>query len=85
MATPLRRSRRPPRPLSARVRTIFANYEPDQFVELKANPDYFKGEPAIESVIWKILPTEQIATQRTRRPGHGHRPRPPQPGDFGRR
>jgi peptide/nickel transport system substrate-binding protein len=42
---------------------VFANYEPDQFVELKANPDYFKGEPGIESVIWKILPSEQIATQ----------------------
>lgn len=42
---------------------VFVGYEPDQFVELKANPDYFKGAPAIDSVIWKILPTEQIATQ----------------------
>lgn len=41
----------------------FVSYEPDQFVELKANPDYFKGKPAIDSVIWKILPAEQIATQ----------------------
>lgn len=42
---------------------IFAGYEPDQYVELKANPNYFKGKPAIDTVIWKILPSEQIATQ----------------------
>lgn len=42
---------------------IFNSYEPDQFVELKANPGYFKGKPAIDTVIWKILPAEQIATQ----------------------
>jgi peptide/nickel transport system substrate-binding protein len=41
----------------------FTSYEPDQFVELNANPDYFKGKPGIDTVIWKILPAEQIATQ----------------------
>jgi len=41
----------------------FVAYEPDQYVELEANPDYFKGAPDIDKVIWKILPSEQIATQ----------------------
>lgn len=38
-------------------------FEPDQFVELEANPDYFQGAPAIDRIVWKVLPTEQILAQ----------------------
>jgi peptide/nickel transport system substrate-binding protein len=38
-------------------------YVADQYVEFEANPDYFKGEPGISRILWKILPKEQIATQ----------------------
>lgn len=38
-------------------------YVPDQYVELTANADYFKGAPKISRIIWKILPAEQVTTQ----------------------
>jgi peptide/nickel transport system substrate-binding protein len=41
----------------------FVRYEPDQFVELEANPDYFKGAPSIDRIVWKVIPTEQILAQ----------------------
>jgi peptide/nickel transport system substrate-binding protein len=41
----------------------FVRFEPDQFVELEANPDYFKGAPSIDRIVWKVIPTEQILAQ----------------------
>ena len=39
------------------------DYKADQYVEFKANSDYFKGEPKLDTIIWKILAGDQIATQ----------------------
>ncbi|WP_344301546.1 ABC transporter substrate-binding protein [Nocardioides bigeumensis] len=38
-------------------------YAADQYVQFEANADYFKGAPAVDRIIWKILPVEQMATQ----------------------
>lgn len=39
------------------------DYKADQYVEFKANPDYFRGAPKLDTIIWKILAGDQIATQ----------------------
>lgn len=38
-------------------------YAADQYVEFAANPDYFRGPPKADRIIWKILPGPQIAAQ----------------------
>ncbi|MGC4153550.1 MAG: ABC transporter substrate-binding protein [Propionicimonas sp.] len=38
-------------------------YVADQYVELTANTDYFRGAPKSGRIIWKILPGPQIAAQ----------------------
>lgn len=38
-------------------------YVADQYVELAANEDYFRGPPKSDRIIWKILPGAQISAQ----------------------
>lgn len=33
-----------------------AEWKKGESVTLEANPDYFKGEPAIQTVVWKVIP-----------------------------
>lgn len=41
----------------------FSQFQPDQFLELKANPDYFGGAPAIETMIMRIVTPNVGITQ----------------------
>jgi ABC-type transport system substrate-binding protein len=41
----------------------FVRMEPDQYVELEANPEYFKGTPTFEKVFQKFLPSELVLAQ----------------------
>lgn len=41
----------------------FTKYVADQYVELAANKDYFRGAPKSDRIIWKILPGTQISAQ----------------------
>ncbi|XWN32055.1 MAG: ABC transporter substrate-binding protein [Devosia sp.] len=37
---------------------MFAEYQPQQFVKLVANPDYFRGKPAIEEIFYRYIPSD---------------------------
>ena len=34
---------------------VIEQYEPEQFVRMRANPNYWKGDPAIDTVIFQIF------------------------------
>ena len=37
---------------------MFEEYQPQQFVRLVANPDYFRGAPQIEEIIYRYIPSD---------------------------
>ena len=37
---------------------MFAEYQPQQFVRLVANPEYFRGEPAIKEINYRYIPSD---------------------------
>lgn len=41
----------------------FVAYQKDQYIELEANPDYFKGAPKINKLFFKIMPAANIVAQ----------------------
>lgn len=41
----------------------FVKYEKDQYVELAANPDYYRGKPALEKLFIKVLPGPNMVAQ----------------------
>lgn len=41
----------------------FVSYQKDQYVELEANKDYFKGAPKIGKLYFKIMPSANIVAQ----------------------
>ena len=41
----------------------FVSYQKNQYVELGANPDYFKGAPKINKLYFKIMPASNLAAQ----------------------
>jgi peptide/nickel transport system substrate-binding protein len=41
----------------------FVTYQKDQYVELEANKDYFKGAPKINKLYFKIMPAANIVAQ----------------------
>ena len=41
----------------------FVQYQTDQFVELSANPDYFKGKPQIDKIFMKRLTSDVTVAQ----------------------
>ncbi|WP_240417265.1 ABC transporter substrate-binding protein [Paenibacillus periandrae] len=41
----------------------FVSYQKDQYVELQANKDYFKGAPKLNKLFFKIMPAANIVAQ----------------------
>ncbi|EST53548.1 ABC transporter substrate-binding protein [Brevibacillus panacihumi W25] len=41
----------------------FVSYQKDQFVELEANKDYYRGAPKLERIFFKIMPSANIVAQ----------------------
>lgn len=41
----------------------FVSYQKDQYVELAANKDYFKGAPKIDKLYFKVMPAANIVAQ----------------------
>lgn len=37
---------------------MFADYQPQQFIRLIANPKYFRGEPEIKEIIYRYIPSD---------------------------
>lgn len=37
---------------------MFAEYRPQQYVKLVANPEYFRGEPKIEEIYYRYIPSD---------------------------
>ena len=37
---------------------MFEEYQPQQYVKLAAHPDYFRGEPAIEEIFYRYIPSD---------------------------
>ncbi len=37
---------------------MFAEYQPQQYVRLVANPEYFRGEPAIKEIFYRYIPSD---------------------------
>ncbi|WP_428700050.1 ABC transporter substrate-binding protein [Stappia sp.] len=37
---------------------MFAEYQPQQFVKLVANPEYFRGEPKIKEIYYRYIPSD---------------------------
>ena len=37
---------------------MFAEYQPQQYVKLVANPDYFRGEPKIKEIYYRFIPSD---------------------------
>ncbi|MEO1638819.1 MAG: ABC transporter substrate-binding protein [Pseudomonadota bacterium] len=37
---------------------MFAEYQPQQFIRLVANPEYFRGEPQIEEIVYRYIPSD---------------------------
>ena len=37
---------------------MFAEYQPQQYVKLVANPDYFRGEPKIKEIFYRYIPSD---------------------------
>src|SRR5206468_12387250 len=58
----------------------FVSYQKDQYVELDANKDYFKGAPKIDKLFFKIMPAANIVAQlqsgeiQMNYPGNGNIP-----------
>lgn len=44
----------------------FIKYETDQFVELQANPNYYRGKPAVDRIFMKILTPDVAVAQLER-------------------
>lgn len=42
---------------------LFDERSPDEFIRLRANPDYWKGEPGIANLIFQIIPDNEIQFQ----------------------
>ena len=36
---------------------MFAEYTPQQFIRLEANPDYFRGAPQIDEILYRFIPS----------------------------
>ena len=45
---------------------MFAEYQPQQYVKLVANEDYFRGEPAIKEIFYRYIPSDAAAISRSR-------------------
>lgn len=41
----------------------FVQYQKDQYVELAANPDYYRGKPELEKMFIKIMPSANMVAQ----------------------
>jgi peptide/nickel transport system substrate-binding protein len=41
----------------------FVQYQKDQYIELAANPDYYRGKPALEKMFIKIMPSANLVAQ----------------------
>lgn len=41
----------------------FVKYQKDQYVELEANPDYYRGKPELEKMFIKIMPSANMVAQ----------------------
>lgn len=37
---------------------MFAEYQPQQFIRLVANPEYFRGEPKIKEIVYRYIPSD---------------------------
>ncbi|WP_424972697.1 ABC transporter substrate-binding protein [Dinoroseobacter sp. S76] len=37
---------------------MFAEYQPQQFIRLVANPEYFRGEPQIKEIVYRYIPSD---------------------------
>lgn len=37
---------------------MFAEYQPQQFVRLVANPEYFRGKPQIDEIVYRYIPSD---------------------------
>ena len=37
---------------------MFAEYQPQQYVKLVANPEYFRGEPKIKEIFYRYIPSD---------------------------
>jgi peptide/nickel transport system substrate-binding protein len=42
---------------------IFDEHSPDEFIRLRANPTYWKGQPHIEQVVFRIIPDTEVLFQ----------------------
>lgn len=42
---------------------IFDEHSPDEFIRMRANPEYWKGEPNIPNLIFQIIPDTEIQLQ----------------------
>ena len=42
---------------------IFEERSPDEFIRMRANPNYWKGQPQIENLVFQIIPDSEIAFQ----------------------
>ena len=42
---------------------IFDEHAPDEFIRLRANPNYWKGQPAIDNIVFQIIPDNEVAFQ----------------------
>ena len=42
---------------------IFDEHAPDEFIRLRANPSYWKGEPQIDNLVFQIIPDSEVAFQ----------------------
>lgn len=41
----------------------FVQYQKDQYVELAANPDYYRGKPELEKIFIKVMPSANMVAQ----------------------
>jgi peptide/nickel transport system substrate-binding protein len=42
---------------------VFEEWAADEFIRFRANPDYWKGQPAIETMIMRVIPDAEVMTQ----------------------
>jgi peptide/nickel transport system substrate-binding protein len=42
---------------------VLDEHSPDEFIRLRANPSYWKGEPNIDSVVFQIIPDSEVLFQ----------------------
>ncbi len=43
---------------------MFAEYVPQQYVKLVANPKYFRGEPKLKEIIYRFIPSDASRDSR---------------------